>query len=58
MIYYDVTKMGAARHKSGLMRVSAQLLGALGRVAQAERAELIALFHRIYKLPEPPLSGH
>ena len=33
MIYYDVTKMGAARHKSGLMRVSAQLLGALGRVA-------------------------
>lgn len=30
MIYYDVTKMGAARHKSGLMRVSAQLLGALG----------------------------
>ena len=21
-------------------------------------AELIALFHRIYKLPEPPLSGH
>ena len=26
--------------------------------SDAERAELIALFHRIYKLPEPPLSGH
>ncbi|MBA4135727.1 MAG: hypothetical protein C0518_00260 [Opitutus sp.] len=30
MIYYDVTKMGAARHKSGLMRVSSRLRGALG----------------------------
>jgi glycosyltransferase involved in cell wall biosynthesis len=30
MIYYDVTKMGAARHKSGLTRVSSRLLGALG----------------------------
>lgn len=34
MIYYDVTKMGAARHKSGLMRVSSRLLAALGGVAQ------------------------
>lgn len=30
MILYDVTKMGAARHKSGLMRVSLRLLAALG----------------------------
>ena len=29
MIYFDVTKMGAARHKSGLMRVSSRLLAAL-----------------------------
>jgi glycosyltransferase involved in cell wall biosynthesis len=33
MIYYDTTKMGAARHKSGLTRVSQRLLGALGGVA-------------------------
>lgn len=33
MIYYDVTKMGAARHKSGLTRVSARVLGALGTAA-------------------------
>lgn len=33
MIYYDVTKMGAARHKSGLTRVSARVLGALGGAA-------------------------
>lgn len=33
MIYYDVTKMGAARHKSGLMRVSSRVLGALGDMA-------------------------
>ncbi|MBI2513743.1 MAG: glycosyltransferase [Opitutae bacterium] len=33
MIYYDVTKMGAARHKSGLTRVSARVLGALDGAA-------------------------
>jgi glycosyltransferase involved in cell wall biosynthesis len=33
MIYYDVTKMGAARHKSGLMRVSSRVFGALGDAA-------------------------
>jgi glutamyl-tRNA reductase len=33
-------------------------LSALNQAGDAERAELIALFHRIYKLPEPPLSGH
>jgi len=33
MIYYDVTKMGAARHKSGLMRVSSRVCEALGDAA-------------------------
>lgn len=33
MIYYDVTKMGAARHKSGLTRVSSRILDALGGAA-------------------------
>lgn len=33
MIYYDVTKMGAARHKSGLMRVSSRVLESLGGAA-------------------------
>lgn len=30
MIYYDVTKMGAARHRSGLMRLSSRLREELG----------------------------
>lgn len=34
MIYYDVTKMGGARHKSGLMRVTSRLLAALGPAVQ------------------------
>jgi glycosyltransferase involved in cell wall biosynthesis len=33
MIYYDITKMGPARHKSGLMRVSSRLWAALGATA-------------------------
>lgn len=33
MIYYDITKMGGARHKSGLMRVSSRLWAALGPTA-------------------------
>ena len=31
---------------------------ALNQAGDAERAELIALFQRIYKLPEPPGSEH
>jgi len=34
MIYYDVTKMGGARHKSGLMRVTSRLMAALGSAVQ------------------------
>ncbi len=37
MIHYDVTKMGAARHKSGLMRVSARLRDALGGAVRPVR---------------------
>ncbi|MBA3850088.1 MAG: hypothetical protein C0502_08835 [Opitutus sp.] len=37
MIHYDVTKMGAARHKSGLMRVSSRLLDALRGAARTVR---------------------
>jgi glutamyl-tRNA reductase len=33
-------------------------LAALNQAGDAERAELIALLQRIYKLPEPPASGH
>ena len=33
-------------------------LAALNQSGDAERAELMALFQRIYKLPEPPASGH
>jgi glutamyl-tRNA reductase len=33
-------------------------LAALNQAGEAERAELIALFQRVYKLPEPPSSGH
>jgi len=33
-------------------------LAALNQAGDAERAELIALFQRVYKLPEPPASGH
>jgi glutamyl-tRNA reductase len=33
-------------------------LAALNQAGEAERAELIALFQRVYKLPEPPASGH
>jgi glutamyl-tRNA reductase len=33
-------------------------LTALNQAGDAERAELIALFQRVYKLPEPPESGH
>lgn len=37
MIAYDVTKMGAARHKSGLTRVSARLLAVLGPAVRPVR---------------------
>ena len=30
MIYYDITKMGAAKHRSGLMRLSSRLLEEMG----------------------------
>lgn len=30
MIYYDTTKMGAAKHRSGLMRLTSRLLGEMG----------------------------
>ncbi len=30
MIYYDITKMGAAKHRSGLMRLSSRLLQEMG----------------------------
>lgn len=30
MIYYDITKMGAARHRSGLMRLTSRVLEELG----------------------------
>jgi glutamyl-tRNA reductase len=33
-------------------------VSALNQAGDAERAELMALFQRIYKLPEPPASGH
>jgi glutamyl-tRNA reductase len=33
-------------------------LAALNQAGDAERAELIALLQRVYKLPEPPASGH
>jgi len=33
MIYFDVTKMGAAKHRSGLMRVSGRLRDELGEAA-------------------------
>jgi glutamyl-tRNA reductase len=33
-------------------------LAALNQAGEAERAELIALFQRVYRLPEPPASGH
>ncbi len=33
-------------------------LAALNQAGDAERAELIALFQRIYKLPDPPADGH
>ena len=33
MIYFDVTKSGAARHQSGLMRVNARLRDELGPAA-------------------------
>ncbi len=33
-------------------------LAALNQAGDAERAELIALFQRVYRLPEPPASGH
>ena len=33
-------------------------LSALNAAGEAERAELIALFQHIYKLPDPPADGH
>jgi glutamyl-tRNA reductase len=33
-------------------------LSALNAAGEAERAELIALFQQIYKLPDPPADGH
>ena len=30
MIYYDITKMGAAQHRSGLMRLTSRLMEELG----------------------------
>jgi glycosyltransferase involved in cell wall biosynthesis len=39
MIYFDVTKSGAARHPSGLMRVSARLREELGALAVPVRWE-------------------
>jgi len=35
MIYYDTTKMGAARHRSGLMRLTSRLLEELGSAVTA-----------------------
>ena len=32
MIYYDITKMGAAKHRSGLMRLTSRLMEELGSV--------------------------
>ena len=37
MIYYDTTKMGAARHRSGLMRVTSRLQQELGGLINAVR---------------------
>jgi glycosyltransferase involved in cell wall biosynthesis len=33
MIYYDITKMGAAKHRSGLMRLTSRLMSELGSAA-------------------------
>jgi glutamyl-tRNA reductase len=33
-------------------------LSALNTAGDAERAELIALFQRVYRLHEPPVDGH
>ena len=33
-------------------------LSALNGAGEAERAELVALFQHVYKLPEPPADGH
>ena len=33
-------------------------LSALNAAGEAERAELIALFQHVYKLPDPPADGH
>ena len=33
-------------------------LSALNAAGEAERAELIALFQHVYKLPDPPVDGH
>lgn len=35
MIYYDVTKMGAAKHRSGLMRLTSRLMEELGSAVTA-----------------------
>jgi len=40
MIHFDVTKMGAARHLSGLMRLSARLREELGAAARPVRWDL------------------
>jgi glycosyltransferase involved in cell wall biosynthesis len=40
MIFFDVTKMGAARHQSGLMRLSARLREELGAAARPVRWDL------------------
>ena len=34
MIYYDTTKMGAAKHRSGLMRLTSRLMEELGSAVQ------------------------
>ena len=35
MIYYDITKMGAAKHRSGLMRLTSRLMEELGSAVTA-----------------------
>lgn len=37
MIYYDITKMGAARHRSGLMRLTSRLMEELGSLVTPVR---------------------
>ena len=61
MIYYDTTKMGAAKHRSGLMRLSSRIreeLGASLLVIEHDMPFIMGITDRVYCLEAGSVIAH